>query len=257
MNAGQVLTPSEARSFDEGALDQSLTPLADIAGSVLATLLVSRPTVPPSQPIDAARQRSGVDWPSATESVWQPKPIPRSRLRAECKQGGWPSSTGLRWGDVKAIYELAHQAGRAGYRLNHLVSIMPESGDDMERKRSCARIVGHLGQALKRHGRPHIGVTVYEKDGCADLHAHHLVHIPKSEKKLLAHLSERREIHIRRAASTDVGYVTKQRLPLSPDFETRISHWRKKGARIPGKRWTATAAALALSAVDAARTPQA
>jgi hypothetical protein len=147
---------------------------------------------------------------------------------------------------VKRIHALAHEAERCGCRLTHLITVMPDTGADMERKRECARIVAHLGQALKRHGKQHVGVTVYEKSAGADLHAHHLVHIPRGELALVERLHNLPKVHVRPTVLTDIGYITKERRPLPPEVEAHVNHRRKKGAPIPGKRWTATSAALEL-----------
>jgi hypothetical protein len=240
MSAEQVLTnqSDEQRDFVGG--NQLITASADAALGTPASLL------------DHIPHQSDAAIPIETEQrtpTYQTKAFHVRGYRK--RKGGWRASPGLRWSDVKAIFELASVAGLRGFGFTHFISIMPAGGSDMERKRVCSRVIAHLGQAIHRRGHPHIGVTVYEK-GCADLHAHHLVHVPRGEEKLLAHLSNRPTRRVRRAAPTDVGYITKERLPLPPEFEKRVSHWRKKGALLPGKRWSATKGALALLADDTA-----
>jgi hypothetical protein len=240
MSHDQVLTSVVALAAAKGSSDQPLRSLGDIAVGVLGTILdIQRSNTPPSTPADAARQRSGVGWPSTGATACGHRRKPK-------RAGGWPSSPSLPWKDVKRIDALAHEAERCGCRLTHLITVMPDPGDDMGRKRECARIVAHLGQSLKRHGKPHVGVTVYEKSAGADLHAHHLVHIPRGEFALVERLHAPPMVHVRRSAPTDIGYITKERRPLPPEVEAHVKHRRKKGAPIPGKRWTATSAALEL-----------
>jgi hypothetical protein len=240
MSSEQVFTSSAHRLGADGTSDQPLRPLGDIAVGVLGTLLdIRQSNTAPSKPADAARQQSGVGWLStgATAGGHQRKPK---------RAGGWPSSPSLPWEDVKRIHALAHEAERCGCRLTYLITVMPDTGDDMGGKRQCARIVAHLGQSLKRHGKPHVGVTVYEKSAGANLHAHHLAHIPRSEIALVERLHAPPMVHARRSAPTDIGYITKERCPLPPEFERQVTHQRKKCQRMPGKRWAATSAAVAL-----------
>ena len=94
-----------------------------------------------------------------------PKPTAQTRpARKRKRKGGWPTTTGLKWREVKNILALARSA-----RFNVILHIMPADGTDAERKRFVAKTVGHLGQALKRRGQEHSGVTIYEKGPTAGL----------------------------------------------------------------------------------------
>lgn len=151
---------------------------------------------------------------------------------------------GLEWGVVKQISALAHDA-----QFNVRLDIMPPSGTDAQRKRFISRKVAHLGQSLKRRGRNHVGVTVYEKRPGIDLHGHHLVRI---EPKDLDLLQQYRDAIVkplkfsRREINDKVDYATKQRLPLSPEFEKNCSHQRQAGSAIRGPRASYTAAARSI-----------
>ncbi len=50
-----------------------------------------------------------------------------SKRRADQKprkrKGGWPTTTGLTWTQVKEIGDLCHRLRSAGYPLNHLVTV--------------------------------------------------------------------------------------------------------------------------------------
>jgi hypothetical protein len=219
--ASEVLTSDFASSIDYPLHEQVLTLLRD--------------AVEPSGPTPLALEDSPF------EAIEPPS------LGHRGKRGGWRSSTGLTWTEVKEIHRLDFVARSARYPLNYLVSVMPETGDDQERKRSCSRLIAHLGQHLRRHGSPHVGVTVYKKASSADLHAHHLVHIPPRKTAVLEWIRSRPEMHVRRAVESDPGYVTKERLPLPPDCEARVCHNRRRGLRIPGKRYSGTGDLLELA----------
>jgi hypothetical protein len=55
-------------------------------------------------------------------------------------------------------------------------------------------------------------------------------------------------IKVKRAKPYHLGYVTKQRLPLSPDFEATCGHRRQSSEKIVGVRISFTADAKALIA---------
>ena len=131
--------------------------------------------------------------------------------------------------------------------MNVLVTINPGcDNDDAERKRYCSRKIAHLGQALKRRGQPHIGVTTFEKELQGELHAHHLLHVRPQNFDVLARIADGISIHFRTAAMTDPAYITKHRLPGSPEFEAYAGHKRRRGAKITGQRVHYTQAAKTL-----------
>lgn len=161
--------------------------------------------------------------------------------RRRKKTGGWKASSGLQWKTVKEISALAHEA-----EFNVRLDIMPRSGTDAERKRSVSRVVAHLGQALKRRGREHIGVTTYEKSDTVDLHGHHLTRIEPKDRDLIAKY-DGSVTHVitfpARERADRVNYATKQRLPFSPEYEKNSPHKRQAGAPIKGPRVSYTGAA--------------
>jgi hypothetical protein len=149
---------------------------------------------------------------------------------------------------VKAIDGTVRDLRERGVPMTHLVTIMPSSGDSSERKRSCTCAVGHIGQALKRHGKPHVGLTIFEHPINADLHAHHLVHVHPGERQTLERFSDPPEVEVQRIRNLPhlLGYVTKQRQRLPPDFEKRIDRPWQRCRPVPGKRWTMTGDAKAV-----------
>ena len=169
---------------------------------------------------------------SVTGSKARPKKAPA---------GGWRSSTGLTLAIVRDISDLAHHAD-----FNVMITIMPIGGTDADRKRCISREVAHLGQAFKRRGQLHVGVTIYEKSSTADLHGHHVCHVDKANLELLKKF-DGKVVHVRlfqAGGRADViAYCTKQRLPQAPGFERTIGHRREKGMSIRGPRWSTTLAA--------------
>lgn len=188
----------------------------------------------------------------AAEEAVASAPSRRTVSRKPPKRGGWGSPTSIPWERVKEAFEIDHAARRAGKALNLLVTLrMPPDATEQEGKREICRAIGHLGQALKRRGVDHLGITTYEKRPGALLHAHHLVHVPKKHLEVLetfiANISARfgdpYAADYRPADRAAVGYVTKQRQVLPPDMEATIRHRRQKGAAITGSRISFTVAA--------------
>jgi hypothetical protein len=143
---------------------------------------------------------------------------------------------------VKRIYDIAYELASHGTPFTHHIIIMPPSGDDAERKKYCTRKVAHIGQALKRHGRPHAGLVVFEKTADRDLHAHYLVHAPVHEHPTIERFDNESSVKVVRIYNLPrlLGYVTKQRQRLSPDFEKTIDRPWQRPLPVPGKRWTLT-----------------
>lgn len=175
------------------------------------------------------------------------KPTPRTNSAARDRHGGWQSSPRLTWSEVKEIDDVIRELVRLRVRPTHLVTVMSPSGTDSERKRFCGRTFAHLGQSLKRHSKPHIGLTIFENSADADLHAHHLVHVPREERHTVERFHNPPLITVTpiRNLVGLVGYLTKQRQRLPPDFEKKINRPWQRCQPVPGKRWTTTAAASA------------
>ena len=195
-------------------------------------------TPPPSSPT-ACRQ-------SSSRSGYRRRASKKSGKR----KGGWQQTTGLPWSDVKEIHEAHHAAAQAGMPLNRFVSIRPLSQitDEALRKRLCYRQVSRLGEKLRRHGSPFVGIRVFEKDVDGMLHAHLLVHIPRHLLKKFDSWGDLIVTDIRPAVAKHLGYITKQRHPLPPDAEKAVSHRRKKGEAFIGRRWSLTKDAKAVLA---------
>jgi hypothetical protein len=145
---------------------------------------------------------------------------------------------------VKRIDALAGAARRNRTSLNVLCTLrgrldLPEN----ESKRQIVRQTAHLGEALKRRGQPHIGVTVFEK--APHLHGHHLVYVDPENDDVVATYADQTEFHARPADRYAPEYITKQRRWLGPRFETG-RQWEPSGGEVPGKRYTMTTAAEAL-----------
>jgi len=166
----------------------------------------------------------------------------RSKKSPGKSRGGWPKTTGLTWSDVKETSDVDHAAAKAGRRLNRFVSIRPPSHitDDALRKKLCYRLASHIGQKLRRCGAPFIAIRVFEKDIGGMLHLHMLVHVPKRLLKEFSGWGDGLITDIRPASPKHLGYITKQRHPLPPDMERRVSHRRKKGEPFKGRRWSLT-----------------
>jgi hypothetical protein len=238
MSAEQVLTQHLTSQSEKTSPDQSPKALGDIASVLVASLLVRA---------DPQKERSG-DGP-------RPEQRPTRKPR-QSRRGGWPSSGCLSWQEVKEIDSSVHELVGYGCAPTHLVTIMPMSGDASARKRVCTRETAHLGQALKRHGRPHIGLTIFEHPTGADLHAHHLVYAPLDERGTVERRHRPPEVHVERIRDLRevIDYVTKQRRRLSPEFEARIRRSWQRTRLLPGKRWTVTGDARALLAESEQRT---
>lgn len=172
----------------------------------------------------------------------------RANKKRSKHRGGWPTTSGMPWGDVKEIAAVCHGAKTAGMPLNWFVSIRPPSHvtNDAERKKLCYRRASHLGCKFRRHGAPFVALRVFEKDVGGLLHVHLLVHVPRHLQNEFSGWGDGIVTDIRSASPKHVGYISKQRQPLPPDFEKVVSHRRKKGAPFRGRRWSLTPDAKAL-----------
>jgi hypothetical protein len=139
--------------------------------------------------------------------------------------------------------------------LNAFVTIKADKrcSTDQERKRDLSRKIAHLGQAIKGRGRTprqahFVGVTTYEKKLSSVLHAHMLVHV--EDFAFAEQWADGDIIKVIRARPRHLPYLTKQRLPLSPDFEATCRHRRQAGEKIVGARLSFNADAKALIAAQ-------
>lgn len=233
-----MLTLSGAGYLDNPVPEQGVSTLSAAVARVLGSIYVSADVVSADVPSEPAQPR-----PSRASGD-------KGGRRKRRKKGGWGSSTCLRWQEVKQIAHMDALARQAGRPMNVFASIRsPEGVEGAEAKRAIGRAVAHFGQALHRRGVPHIGLTVYEREPGGEVHGHHLAHVPREHDDILARWADGNERHVRPAAATDVLYMTKQREALPPHFTPTLygkPHNRRKGAEIPGPRWTATKALCAL-----------
>lgn len=159
------------------------------------------------------------------------------------RRGGWPPSQALTWDQVEEITLLARRLCQLGFAPTHFVTIMPLKGSNSERKRACTLVTARIGQSLKRHREAHVGLTIFEHSPSADLHAHHILHVPRREFATLERFHRVPEVDIRQIKNLDglIKYLTKEHMP-------RISAklWWQPGEVVPGKRWTPTRAARAI-----------
>jgi hypothetical protein len=143
--------------------------------------------------------------------------------------------------------------------LNAFITIKADwrCSTDQERKRDLSRKIAHLGQAIKGRGRTprqthFVGVTAYEKKLSGVLHAHMLVHV--EDLAFAEEWADGDTINVKRAKPCHLNYITKQRRPLSPDFEATCGHSRQRSEKIIGARLSYSADAKAL--IAAQRSPE-
>jgi hypothetical protein len=180
------------------------------------------------------------------------------RAQVRRKKGGWKALAGLWWDEVKEVFSFAEAAAWAGKPLS-FVTVRPcdtaLEADDTLRKRNLCNKAKDIIQAIGGRGKvprqPAVpAVTVYEKRPGSFLHAHMLAHVAPGNDAL-ARVSDGTIIRSRPAVPSDAGYLTKQRLPLSPEFEATTTHKRQASVKIPGPRRSFNADAVALMAAHA------
>lgn len=200
--------------------------------------------------------------------IAQPRPVPPRKVR-RARRGGWTGSQWLTWKQVIRVSEIEIQLRRNGTPLTMLVTFAPVTAAPSlgEAKKQISRDIGHLGQALKRAGCPHIGLTIYErkrkgrkfdKHGADGLHAHHALHVPARFAHVVRRFVQQApegERHVRTFTHDGGGvwYLTKQCEALPPDFKATINgrpHKRELGDFIPGKRMSLTEATVSIVGAD-------
>jgi hypothetical protein len=218
--------------------DQALTSLSNLGQALLHSIVAKGP------------------WPLATPGATprRKKAAPKTKRRKR-KKGGWRARAGLTWAQVKDVYEFAKLARHAGFPLNAFVTIKANwrCSTDQDRKRDISRKIAHFGQAIKGRGRAprqihFVGVTGYEKERNGVLHAHLLVHV---ENFVFAkQLADGDTIDVIRARPYHLAYITKQRLPFSPEIEATHWHRRQPSEKIAGVRLSLSTDARALIAAQ-------
>jgi hypothetical protein len=231
-----VLTHRSRTEQENDVEAQAFTSIASLANVLTHSIVVKGP------------------WPSETHRA-PPRPkeaVPKTKRRRR-KKGGWRARAGLTWAQVKEVFEFAKLARQAGFPLNAFITIKANwrCSSDQERKRDISQKIAHLGQAIKGRGRAprqshFVGTTAYEKERNGVLHAHMLVHI--EDFAFAEQCADGDIIQVKRAKPYHLDYITKQRLPLSPDFEAAHGHRRQPSERIVGVRLSFSTDAKALIA---------
>jgi hypothetical protein len=164
----QVLTHGSRTNGSEDIENQWVRP-----PSILATLL------PPSIVVKGPWRKETPSGPTGRE-----RKAPKPKRRKRRKKGGWQARAGLKWAQVKAVFEFAKLAQQERLSLNAFFTVKPDRrcSTDQERKRDISKKIAHLGQAIKGRGRAprqihFVGITVYEKERSGILHAHLLVRV--------------------------------------------------------------------------------
>lgn len=168
----------------------------------------------------------------------------------KARRGGWQATSRIADDERRRLSSFAH-----AIEANCLITVMPDTGDDRQRKRSISRTIANVGRDLKRRGRPHYGVTIHEKTFDADLHAHHLCWLDPTDRSI----TEKFDGSIvnvvfftARQRAEMTAYASKQRRWLHPEAEARAKkclgrcYKYQKGAPFVGQRvsWTKAAKAL-------------
>ena len=154
----------------------------------------------------------------------RPKQTKKGNPKKRKKKGGYRSRKCLTKEQLVLFAETDKLAREAGCPLNTFVSFRTPANcsSGPECKRVLAKKVMHLIQAIKGRGKVRRqqfvpAVTVYEhpKDGTMD--AHVLVYV--EDQSRLESFGDGELVHVRKAVPTDRQYMTKERIPGSPEFK--------------------------------------
>jgi hypothetical protein len=234
----QVLTHGSRTDGSEGSENQWLTTHPTPGDDALHSIVVKGPWREETPNVSPRRRKAGL----------------KGKRRGR-RKGGWQARAGLKWAQVKAVFEFAKLAREEGLPLNAFFTIKPDwrCSTDQERKRDISRKIAHLGQAIKGRSRAprqihFVGVTVYEKERSGVLHAHMLVRVED-----FAYAKQKADgdiINVTRAKPYHLGYITKQRVPFGPEIDTTHWHRRQPGEKIVGVRLSFSMDAKALIAAQ-------
>jgi hypothetical protein len=230
-----VLTHGSRTDGSEGLENQWLTPHPTLDDDVLNSIVVKGPWREETLNVPTRRRKSAL----------------KAKRRRRHKRGGWQARAGLKWAQVKEVFEFDKLARQVGLPLNAFFTIKPDwrCSTDQERKRDISRKIAHLGQAIKGRSRARrqihfVGVTVYEKERSGVLHAHMLVRI--EDFAFAKQKADGDIINVTRAKPYHLGYITKQRVPFGPEIDTTHWHRRQPGEKIVGVRLSFSMDAKAL-----------
>ena len=169
-----------------------------------------------------------------------------AKARPKERKGSVWNKKWLEWAEVCRISEIEFRVRQAGLPFNHFITIMPPVGlNQREAKRVIASALKSLTQEFTRAGAFNISLTVYEKERGGRLHAHIAVHVPRGlggiVKRWLLNNGAGEDRHAIPFRSHHVGYMTKQRRSLPPDFQPMLNgkpHQWQPADRIIGPRWS-------------------
>ena len=181
-------------------------------------------------------------------------PTYRERATARTKtprRGGWGHTIELSYSEMRYAAGIKAATDRNRTPLNYFASIhCPDGLTLQESKRFLELYIARLGQALKRNGYPHFGITTFErKRDDQSIHAHHQFHVPKGAFHIVDRFADGIVVDIKKSHHNSLRYMLKQHVQMNTDFEkTRpdIFRPRQPGDYIPGKRLSVTKAAKAL-----------
>jgi hypothetical protein len=230
-----VLTHGSRTDGSEGMENQRFRPLSNLGADLLHSIIVKGPWREETPNASSRRKRAAL----------------KTKRRRRRKKGGWSARAGLKWAQVKEVFEFAKLARQEGLPLNAFFTIKADwrCSTDQERKRDISRKIAHLGQAIKGSGRARrqihfVGVTVYEKERCGVLHAHMLVRV--DDFAFAKQKADGDIINVTRAKPYHLRYITKQRVPFGPGIDATHWHRRQPSERIVGVRLSLSMDAKAL-----------
>ncbi len=159
------------------------------------------------------------------------------------KKGGWRKLTGMTIAQAGMALNIFHAARRARVPLNYLVSINPApvEGESLaDRRKRIGRYPERIRAGLKRRGQDDIAVTAWQWPVGGLLHAHMLVHVAPENDDYMPGWVRGEEVHIRKACSSDIGYIIRERLPGKPSWEAKGTLPRVAGTPLKGQRLSAS-----------------
>ena len=164
-----------------------------------------------------------------------------NKKRKNRRKGGWKTRRGLNMQEVKRAHELNKLAKEAGLPLNRFVSIHPPpeilARGDGKAKRWLSSRTSDVMRTVRRRSTPRQAkvpcMTVYEKARGGSLHCHLLLHEARGNSAI-ERIADGTIIDVKTAVKKHIDYITKQRRPLSPEFEATTTHRRKSSDPITG-----------------------
>ena len=231
--------PGQAESLHDGVADAKQVFTTD-AGAPAGLASAAQSISSDKQPRPAA--------PSSYDEYGRP----RRRSRKPDTRGGWGHTTELSAQEVRYLHEAAYHARSAGTPWNYRIDMRAPNGlSPKAGKRWLQVAIARVGQALQRQGFEHIGTTVFERKPHDDfVHCHHALHVSAAALPIIQRLCDGDAVRLQRWHRNALGYMTKQRQQLPPEYERRLPRgllWkRQQGDIIPGRRLHLTKAQKAM-----------